>query len=607
MIHWDKIAFHWATPPKISQLPPRDSETQSLEEKPVEPSVQPTKKTTWLVHNAENCNRVLNETIDQDKINLKEKLKTSKTAGDLVSHPAIETVDLNDRIAEIKETSEQVISDEEADMAKAEEILDPFLNTISDLGKIPLFFAKENELAEKTKSLQELEEQLKNPELSEEKIETIKFQILTLKKQMKKLEDSIQADLLKNMTTAFKTTITATKTATGQAANFSGAAVHALHIAGPSLGIAGGVIGTVTSGIGLKNDLKTDDVVSDKFDELMKLLKATKPGSLLHKIIFIKLQQLEQQSNDLGFSLVKNYVGVLSSTLGVSASIGNIVAAAGVVLSVKLAALVSATGIGALVLGIPVLIGGTAYLIHRNKEAIAHGLDTTGKVLEVEWEKFQKEKIDEKLKEIKQMENFLTEGSDRKKNIKDYYLNTIAALAQEKIKLHEQLFYMEEDHESIFGRITTHITKMGIKSKIEEVNNKMKEVVAQVRLINEEEEKMVQLVKHKISSENKDAMLAESSALKERIKILETEKANLEKQGEYITMASNVKGMNWQEIQAMEESLQIEIKQLLEQDANALEPIRVFLTEQNFRWEVENFHENPAFALLKYMTNKETA
>lgn len=550
---------------------------------PPEPSQSP-KQTSWLINNAENCDKVLNKAIGEDKKNLKEKLETAKTAADLV-------------------VSEQATLT--GPIQEAEGTFDPVLNVISTLEKNPILFANENEVAKKKKSLEQLEESLNEPQLSEKDREILNSRIQTLKSQISTLEDTIQTEQIDMAATAVKGTVSTAKSVTTEASQLANAASHALHIAGPSLGIAGGVIGTVACGINLKNDLKMDDLVSAKFDELVKLLNQTEPGTFLHKIIMIKLQQLEQQSQDLGFSLVKNYVGVLSSTLGVSASIGNVVAAAGVVISAKALALISGTGIGALVLGIPVLIGGTAYLVYRNKEAISHGLDTAGNVLQVEWEKSQKEKVDAKLQKMKSLEGFLSEAQDRKNKITNYYQARIEQLTQEKVKLHDQLFYVEDNEDSFFDRVSSYITKVEIEGKIKDVDKQMQDQFDQIRKFRKHEEKMIKIIEEKISSTSTKEAL--SSELKSRITKLESEKATLEKKGEYIAMASNLKGTSWQEIQTMEEGLKHEITQMLEQDPLALEHVKAFLTQQGFLWEIESFDENPALAILKYMTKKETA
>jgi hypothetical protein len=564
------------------------------------------KTASKIIENGKECKETF-VTLTNEILSNEEKFKAAETGAQIVQslESGIETLINNlQNVAHFKHINKVA----EYSVGAEFRLLPNVVSLASLIDKISTYQSQSIAIETKTAALQLLEKLLTDlqdavVENESEELKNLKHQIEILKEQISSLSEKNQTFVKNFVLETINGAITglSSTAAIGKEAAVHGSkAAEAMVIMGPSVGIAGGVVGSVACSINIVNDLNKSDAIKQKQNELHKLLeerKNIKKGSLLHTVIQMKLRQLERQQEDLDFSLATNFLGAFSSLLTTGASVGSVVGTQ-IVLGVTAGTVLSATGIGGLVVGQLALIVGTAYIVYKNQDAIDNGIDTAGNYISSEVVGFQIETLESKIAEqdrtISEMTKFLEHADDRKNEYVAYYKEKIHQLNKEKDVLHEQL------------SDANFLEKFIIERQISSIDEKVVSCKGQKKYYKSFFKNLVTFANNSLMESDiaKRQAQTELSDYKGRIKKLEAKKVELTKKSEYIEMAKKIKDMNWQKVEKLESKMESHIAKKLKSDPNALNPIIDFLIEQKFDWEGEGLKKNPGNTLMKYIVKE---
>jgi hypothetical protein len=129
---------------------------------------------------------------------------------------------------------------------------------------------------------------------------------------------------------------------------------------------------------------KEQAIVSKQIEEAIK-----NKDSLMQNILQMRLRNLNQQEQDNNISILKNALSLMGGALGVAVAVKSMLIAVGLTVWVGASTAISATGIGAAVLGGVALAVGLAYLWYKNRHAIQNQLQNK-KMTAEDWSVKQK-------------------------------------------------------------------------------------------------------------------------------------------------------------------------------------------------------------------------
>lgn len=325
--------------------------------------------------------------------------------------------------------------------------------------EIPEYQKREAEIKENREKLDNLREDIKNPRIDKKELS---YQISVLKNKIADLEKA-QSELQQ------KAIISTLEMANGRLEDASALgltfaahgsqAAEVLSTLGSATAIGGGAISIATASAAIIEDTKLSEKVISEFDKLKALhidLKNRDPASPLLPIIGSKINQLQQQNDDLIASITKSLVVITSSGTAAAATIAGLAGAA----------VGSTGGIAGIVGAALVALGGLAYLGYKNRDYISKNvvLDKISQVVKRERIEGKKDETIGKLAEKEQNINLLTRQSA---------LNLINHKIKSLLNVKETLIEQQEKG-SIFENIATSIKIAALDSRIkDQVDSKL--------------------------------------------------------------------------------------------------------------------------------------
>jgi hypothetical protein len=224
-----------------------------------------------------------------------------------------------------------------------------------------IYIANNNQLAEKTQQLAQLK-QKQNP--TPEDQQTIK----TLSREVRELERKGQELRAKFVENATRSASGFVGSASNVLQTITQAAPHLGHVAATVLSVGSGVGGAVTAGAGIVINVKNiyDNAMKHTkiLDEITRFeeMRSEAKNPTVKAVLEMKIRNLNQQKEENLVSLLQNIPTLAASAVATAGAIALIVGAS---------AVVSATGIGAVVLaGVAISIG-AGYLIYKNHPRIS--------------------------------------------------------------------------------------------------------------------------------------------------------------------------------------------------------------------------------------------
>jgi hypothetical protein len=213
----------------------------------------------------------------------------------------------------------------------------------------------------------------------EKKMEKVEKEIekltVTIEKEIEKKKDTIQELVSKSVTTA----LTGTQKGTGYASEVMKTGTAAVHATAIASSVTGSVLSVVTIALTSKaiNDNRqlAVKINTEKASVLQELEKARgEKDGVMTEILELRLRNLDQQLEENTVNTVKNAITLTAGVLGTAAAAKAVALAVGATIAVGLGTAVTATGIGAIVLGSAALLIGGGYLVYKNRHAIGNKL-----------------------------------------------------------------------------------------------------------------------------------------------------------------------------------------------------------------------------------------
>lgn len=292
---------------------------------------------------------------------------------------------------------------------------------------------------------------------------------------------------------------------------------HAVQALPVVSGVAGSVLSVVTVALtskALNDNRALAGKINQEIESVKKELESAKEDPFLSEVLQLRLQNLQKQYEENAVNTVKNALACTSGVLGAAVAAKTVALAVGATVGVTLGTAVTATGIGAIVIGSAALVVGAGYLTYKNRHAIQNKLQN----VDISRQEFFNDKKIKNLQEEKiALREFYDASSKTLEQIQEFEEGSDAQ-ASPLARMEDSYRGKIEFHQTQIDRLKTRKTKLNKTLKKTALTEKTIDRIASVgsdiiildSQIEYHTKKMQEVMKEK------DSIHAERGALKEK-------------------------------------------------------------------------------------------